>query len=454
MNLTIGSSTRTAAQNQSVTEILAAVTLRKVTRRLIPFLFVLYIAAWLDRVNVGFAALHMNSDLGFSSAAFGFGSGVFFVGYCLFEVPSNFILHRVGARVWIARIMISWGLIASALMFVRNPVSFYVLRFLLGVAEAGFFPGIIYYLSGWYPRAQRARAIATFMMAIPVAGLIGGPLSGAILGLNGVYGLAGWQWLFLLEGIPSVLLGLLVLIYLTDRPENARWLALAERDWLAAQLAAEQQACVAAHPIGAMAALTNGTVWRLGTIFFLANGGWLAYSFWSPQIIKLFAGTNDLGVGLISGGINAVMIVGMVLNGAHSDLTGERPLHVVIPLLLMCVGFVAAAALGTSGLALFALALAQIGFGAAMGPFWSMPTLFLTGAAAAGGIALVATIVNVGGIVGPTLVGVLKGDTGGYSLGFMILGGAAGAAALLTLPLRRARTLAPPPLRPSTEPGD
>jgi ACS family tartrate transporter-like MFS transporter len=429
-------------------EVLTVVTLRKVTRRLIPFLFVLYIAAWLDRVNVGFAALHMNTDLGFGSAAFGFGSGVFFIGYCLFEVPSNFILHRVGARLWIARIMISWGLIASALLFVRTPVSFYILRFLLGVAEAGFFPGIIYYLSGWYPRAQRARAIAAFMMAIPVAGLVGGPLSGALLGLDGVYGLAGWQWLFLLEGVPSVLLGLCVLLYLTDRPENARWLAPAERDWLVAQVAAERRACVAANPISAIAALTNGTVWRLGIIFFLANVGFLAYSIWSPQVIKSFAGASDLGVGLISGVISAVMIVGMVLNSAHSDRTGERPLHVAIPLLLMCCGFVATAALDTSGLALFTLALAPIGIAAAFGPFWSMPTLFLTGEAAAGGVAVVATIVNVGGFVGPMLVGVLKGGTGSYSIGFLLLGSAAAAGALLSLPLRRARTFASPPLDP------
>jgi ACS family tartrate transporter-like MFS transporter len=437
--------------NQSVAntvEVLTVVTLRKVTRRLLPFLFVLYIAAWLDRVNVGFAALHMNTDLGFSSAAFGVGSGVFFLGYCLFEVPSNFILHRVGARRWIARIMISWGLIASAMMVVRTPASFYVLRFLLGVAEAGFFPGMIYYLSLWFPRAQRARAIASFMMAIPVAGLVGGPLSGALLGLNGLYGLAGWQWLFLLEGIPSVLLGLVVLIVLTDRPEHAQWLAPLERDWLVARLAAERRACETAHPIGVRAALTHGTVWRLGIIMFLANVGNYAYSFWSPQIFKSFAGTDDLGVGLISGAISAVTIVGMILNSAHSDRTGERPLHVAIPLLLMCVGFMATAMLGESWSALLTLALVPIGMAAAVGPFFSMPTQFLAGEAAAGGIALVVSIGIVGGFVGPALVGVLKGETGSYSIGFMLLGGAAGAAALLTLPLRRARTLAPPPLVP------
>ena len=219
---------------------LASVTLRKVTLRLIPFLFLLYIVAWLDRVNVGFAALQMNSDLGFSSAAFGFGSGVFFLGYCLFEVPSNLVLHRVGARRWISRIMISWGAISTAMMFVRTAPTFYVLRFLLGAAEAGFFPGVVYYLSHWYPEGQRARAIAAFMTAVPVSGVIGGPLSGALLTLNGLFGLAGWQWLFLVEGLPAILLGVIVLVYLTDRPETADWLSSAEKDWLVSRLAAER----------------------------------------------------------------------------------------------------------------------------------------------------------------------------------------------------------------------
>src|SRR5437899_6589510 len=208
---------------------IATVTLRKVTLQLIPFLFVLYIVAWLDRVNVGFAALQMNSDFGVSSAAFGFGSGVFFLGYCLFEVPSNLILHRVGARRWIARIMITWGAISVGMMFVRSTPAFYVLRFLLGAAEAGFFPGVIYYLSHWYPEAQRARAIAAFMTAVPVSGVIGGPLSGALLTLNGTLGLAGWQWLFLVEGVPAILLGVIVLLYLNDRPDVARCLSPVER---------------------------------------------------------------------------------------------------------------------------------------------------------------------------------------------------------------------------------
>src|SRR5205809_43153 len=220
----------------------ATATLRKVSVRLIPFLFVLYVVAWLDRVNVGFAGLQMNADLGFSSAAFGFGSGVFFLGYCLFEVPSNLVLHRVGARRWISRIMISWGAISVAMLFVRTTHTFYVLRFLLGAAEAGFFPGVVYYLSHWYPDGQRARAIAAFMTAVPVSGLIGGPLSGALLTLNGLFGVAGWQWLFLVEGVPAILLGIIVFIYLTDRPETADWLSSAEKDWLVKKLANQRVA--------------------------------------------------------------------------------------------------------------------------------------------------------------------------------------------------------------------
>src|SRR6476659_1839726 len=229
-----------AIRTTNRSEDLSVITLRKVTLRLIPFLFLLYIVAWLDRVNVGFAGLQMNADLGFSPVAFGFGSGVFFLGYCLFEVPSNLVLHRVGARRWIARIMISWGAISTGMMFVRTAPTFYVLRFLLGAAEAGFFPGVVYYLSYWYAEGQRARAIAAFMTAVPVSGVIGGPLSGALLNLNGLFGLAGWQWLFLVEGIPAILLGIIVLVYLTERPEAANWLTPAEKDWLVSTLAAER----------------------------------------------------------------------------------------------------------------------------------------------------------------------------------------------------------------------
>src|SRR5215467_1111608 len=370
----------------------ASVTLRKVTLRLIPFLFILYVVAWLDRVNVGFAGLQMNSDLGFSYAAFGFGSGVFFLGYCLFEVPSNLILHRVGARRWIARIMITWGAISVGMLFVRSTPAFYLLRFLLGAAEAGFFPGMVYYLSHWYPEAQRARAIAAFMTAVPVSGVIGGPLSGALLTLNGLFGLAGWQWLFLVEGIPAMFLGIIVLVYLTDRPEAANWLTSAEKDWLVSTLAAERSARHGTHPAGILAALTNPTIWHLGIIFLCAAVGFYGYSFWAPLVVKSLTETSDLGVGVILGAISAVTIICMILNSAHSDRTDERPLHVAVPLLISGAGFFGCAVLREPILAVFFLALVPIGHCAAYGPFWSMPSRFLTGAPAAAGIALVVTI--------------------------------------------------------------
>jgi MFS transporter, ACS family, tartrate transporter len=415
----------------SPTEELSAVTLRKVTWRLIPFLFVLYVIAWLDRVNVGFAGLQMNADLGFSSATFGLGSGIFFLGYCLFEIPSNIILERVGARLWIARIMVTWGLISAGLMLVRTPPLFYMLRFLLGVAEAGFFPGVIYYLSLWYPTAQRARAIAAFMTAVPVTGLIGGPLSGALLGLDGIYGLKGWQWLFLLEGLPAMVLGISVIFYLNDRPETTRWLAPAERDWLVETLAAERNACPLRPDI--RVALTDGTVWKLGIIFLLVAAGFYGYSFWGPLIIKSLTGLSNFEVGLVLGAISVVTILGMLLNGYHSDRTGERAIHIAMPLLVSAVGLVGCALLRQPVLAVTALALVPLGHCASYGPFWSMPTQFLTGPAAAAGIALVTMIANVGGFAGPALIGVLKARTGTHTDAFLLLGGLAVIAALLAL---------------------
>jgi ACS family tartrate transporter-like MFS transporter len=415
---------------------LASLTLRKVTWRLVPYLFVLYVVAWLDRVNVGFAALHMNADLGFSPAVFGFGSGIFFLGYCLCEIPSNLILERVGARLWITRIMVTWGMISIGLMFVRTPGLFYLLRFLLGAAEAGFFPGVVYYLSLWYPAGQRARAIASFMTAVPVTGLVGAPLSGALLGLNGALGLKGWQWLFLLEGLPAILLGLSVILCLPDRPESARWLKPEERGWLCGTLAAEREASQAKRSMQLRLVLTDPTVWLLGLIFLLAATGFYGYSFWAPLVIKSLLHLSDLGVGLVLAAISAFTIVGMLANGAHSDRTGERAFHIAIPCAVMAAGFVASALLQQPGLAIAALALVPLGHCASYGPFWSLPTQFLTGAAAAAGLALVTTIANVGGFAGPWLIGLLKSHTGTHRDSFLLLGGLALLAAILAVALR------------------
>ena len=413
-----------------------AITLRKVTRRLIPFLFFLYVIAWLDRVNVGFAALQMNTDLRFGPAVFGFGSGIFFLGYCLCEVPSNLILERVGARIWITRIMVTWGMISVGLMFVRSPTFFYLLRFLLGAAEAGFFPGVIYYLSLWYPAGQRARAIAIFMTAVPVTGLIGAPLSGALLELNGFLGLKGWQWLFLLEGLPAIFLGVSVIFYLTDRPETARWLTPAEREWLSATLIAERRASELKRSMDLRLVLADGTVWRLGIIFFLVAAGFYGYSFWAPLVVRSLLNLSNLGVGLVLAAISALTIAGMLLNSAHSDRTGERPIHVALPCLLMTLGFVGCALLRQPALAIAALALVPLGHCAAYGPFWSMPTQFLTGPAAAAGIALVTMIASIGGFGGPWLIGLLKAQTGTYRDSFLLLGGLATLAAFLAFWMR------------------
>ena len=414
----------------------AKAALRKVTRRLIPFLILLYIIAWLDRANVGFAALHMNADLGFSSGAFGLGSGIFFIGYMLLEVPSNLILHRVGARLWIARIMVTWGLVSMSMMFVRTPWSFYVTRFLLGAAEAGFFPGVLYYLSLWYPSSHRAKAIAGFMAAIPFTGLIGGPVSGAILGLDGALGLAGWQWLFLLEGLPAVLVGFIVPFCLTDCPEHARWLKGPEREWLVTTLARERRTCDARRHVALRAALTDRTVLSLGTQGIFTAMGFYGYTYWSPLIIKAVTGASDLAVGLIIAAISAAAVVAMLLNGSHADRTGELPLHAAVAVLVMSCGLVGSAVFRAPSLVLLALALVPIGWCAMLPPFWSIPSRFLTGRAAAGGIAMVNTIPNIGAFLGPALIGYLKERTGTHQAAFLLLGGAVIISALILLSLR------------------
>lgn len=416
---------------------LLASTLRKVSWRLIPFLFLLYIMSYLDRVNVGFAALQMDNDLKFSSAAFGVGSGIFFIGYCLFEVPSNLVLARVGARLWIARIMVTWGLIAAAMMFVRTPATFYVLRFFLGVAEAGFFPGVIFYLSRWFPSASLARAIALFMTAVPASGVIGGPLSGALLGLNGYMGLTGWQWLFLVEGVPSVLLGIVALWYLTDEPANAEWLEADQRAALTQALAGSSGSVDHRMRYPIQRALLEPTSWWLGAVFFLALSGSYGYLIWSPQVIKSFSGAGNLGVGLISGLISLIVVLATIFNGVHSDRLQERRWHVVVPLLATCFGFVTTVLATSPLIALMCLSLIPVGVNTATGPFWSFVASSNPTSAAAR-IAVVATIANSGGFFGTTIIGILRGTTGTYQSAFILLGALAGVAAALAVWIMRA----------------
>lgn len=416
-----------------MTDLLERDTLRRVTWRLIPFLFLVFIANYLDRVNVSFAALQMNRDLGFSATAYGLGAGIFFLGYVLFQVPSSLLLARVGARRWIGAITIAWGLVASSMMLVRGPTSFYVLRFLLGVVEAGFFPGVILYFTYWFPAAARAHAVARFMTAIPVAQIIGGPISGWLLGLGGHAGLAGWQWVFLLEGLPSIVLGALVLVILTDRPEAARWLSPEARAWLADQLRSEGPGSLA-H------AIATPILWQLIVVWFLMVLVGYGQLLWLPQIIKGASGLSDLAVGLLSTAPPLVAAVAMVRIAAHSDRTGERRLHVAVPTFVTAVGFAATAAtLRAPLLATAALTLVAIGIAGSFGPFWGLATSTLGASAAAGGIALVNAIGNIGGFAGPYVVGLVKDATGSFAGSLLTFAALAGIAGLLALRLRLAR---------------
>lgn len=423
-------------------------TLRAVGRRLSPFLFLLYIVAYLDRVNVGFAALQMNERFGFDPAVYGFGAGIFFIGYALCEVPSNLILARVGARRWIARIMITWGLISASMMFVRGPLSFYTLRFLLGVAEAGFFPGIIYYLGQWFPAEARARAIARFAIAIPLAGVIGGPVSGALLGLDGRLGLDGWQWLFLLEGLPAVVLGLVVLHRLTERPEDADWLGPAQRAWLAARLAAERRSHEERHGLSVLRALTNRVVWQLGLLVLLSvSFGQYALGLWLPQMIRTLGGLSDWQTGLVSAIPSLVAVLAMMIVAAHSDRTGERSTHVAVASVVAAGGFLGCSMAESLPAAVVFLSLATAGLLSSIAPCWSLPSRFLTGAAAAGGIALINSIANLSGFLGPWTIGLMNRVSGDFRTGFMLLAVVPIAGMLLALRLRRAAELgasAPP----------
>lgn len=421
---------------------LAKSTMATVTRRLLPFLLVLYIVSWLDRANVSFAALQMNVDLGFSAAVYGFGAGIFFIGYGLFEIPSNLVMVKVGPRQWIARIMITWGLISASMMFIQGERSFYVMRFLLGVAEAGFLPGIIYYLSQWFPSAERARAVSWFMMAIPLSIVIGGPLSGVLMEMNGILGLRGWQWMYLVEGLPAVVLGFVVLGYLTDTPAEARWLAPAQRQWLERRIQEEHAQTTARHRVSLAQALVHPTVWKLALIMCTIQTGSYGLTLWVPQIVKGWSKLGNLQVGLISALPYAAAAAGMVLIGISSDRRDERFLHIVIPTAVGAMGFVAAAYLASPVAGLLALTVAAVGDYGTRGPFWALPGRFLAGDAAAGGIALINTLGAFGGFIGPYLVGYLKNLTGSFESGLLVLAFLLLLGAVGTLRLRGAPVLA------------
>jgi ACS family tartrate transporter-like MFS transporter len=351
------------------------------------------------------------------------------------------ILVRVGARLWIARIMITWGVLSVAMMYVEGPLSFYVLRFLLGVAEAGFLPGIIYYLGNWYPAAQRARAVSWFMLAIPLSTVIGAPLSGVILELDGWHGLTGWQWLFLLEGLPAIVLGFVVLVYLSDSPEQARWLTPEQRAWLTERVRSEHRAAQERHGIDLGAALLHPTVWALALILFACQTGSYGLTLWIPQIVQGLSGYSNLTVSMISALPYVAAAIGMVAIGASSDRTGERLLHVAIPSAIGGLGFIASAYFTSPLPGMIALTIAAVGDLGTRGPFWALPTRFLTGSAAAAGIALINTMASFGGLVGPSAVGIMRDLTGSFAGGLVFLAVLLILAAGATLMLRGARAL-------------
>ena len=421
--------------------------MRRIGLRLVPFLILAYFVSFLDRVNVGFAAIQMNHDVGLTATLFGWGAGIFFLGYFLMEVPSNLMLERFGARLWIARIMATWGVISMAMALVQGPWSFIALRFLLGVAEAGFFPGVILYLTYWFPSAYRARIVGIFMISIPISSFLGSPISGALLGLNG-WGLAGWQWLFILEGLPAVLMAGAVLWFLPDGPRHAAWLPEAERNWLEGRLR-EESARNAART-GGTGSPSLGTMLRdrrlilFAAIYFGSTASSYGLTFWTPQIVKSYGLTN-FETGLLNSVPYGVASVAMILWGRHSDKVGERRWHLAIPFLVLAAGLAGGTVLSGILPLVGALTVAAVGVYMLKGPFWALATEELPPAAAAASIAAINAVGNLGGFLGPYLIGAIKDATGSFTLALTPLILFALISAGLSLVPGRARAVASAP---------
>jgi ACS family tartrate transporter-like MFS transporter len=406
---------------------------RKITRRLIPYLFVLYIVAYMDRVNVGFAAMDMKRRLGFSDTVYGTGAGMFFLGYALFDLPSSLMLRVAGTRVWIARIMISWGVIAAGMMFVSSPLSFFVMRFLLGVGEAGFVPGMLLYLTFWFPSQERARAVAKFMTATSLAGVVGGPVSSALLKLNGVAGLAGWQWVFVAEGIPTVLLGISVLWVLNDGPAQAAWLTPQEKTWLETELQRDRRLFGATEHHALADAFRMPAVWLLAAVYIVIQIGVYVVNLWMPLILSSLQGTDSSVIARYSTVPYLLAAIFTVVVGWSSDRTRERRWHLAGCMAMAAGGFCWAAEAHSVGVALGAFCLAAMGLWSTMGPFWALATQRIEGAAAAGGVAMITTIGGFGGFLGPSVTGRLRDATHSYAAGLLAIAGLAAVGAVLSL---------------------
>lgn len=423
---------------------LTRVAVRAATLRLLPLLALAYLLNYVDRVNVGFAALTMNADIGLSAAAYGFGAGLFFIGYFFFEVPSNIVLHKVGARLWIARIMVTWGIVASATAFVQGEISFYIVRVLLGIAEAGFFPGIILYLTYWFPRVDRARIVALFLLAVPLSSVIGGPISTLLItNGDGVLGFdAGWRFMFFVEGIPTILLGIAVLFLMPDRPHRARWLSREQATALEDTLAAEDAREVPGE-VGIRAALANPKVIALSLVYFGVVFGLYVLAFFLPTIIKGFQQQFGTSFSLVQTGLvtaipYAIASVTMVLWARHSDRTGERALHVAVPAFVGAAGIAVALYMSSPLLVMVCVTICAIGVFAAIPPFWSLPNAFLSGVGAAAGIGLINSFGNLSGFVGPYVNGLLQDLTGDAKAGLWVVAAMMVMSGLIALGFRRA----------------
>lgn len=418
------------------TEELEKRVVSKVSWRLLPYLFVLYLVAYIDRINIGVAGSTMSDTLKMDPAVFGFGAGFFFVGYFLFEVPSNMILARIGARVWIARIMVVWGIVSAIMMFAKTVPVFYGLRFLLGAAEAGFFPGILFYLTKWYRSRDRARAVALFMTAGTLAGVVGNPISGWLLKLDGVGGLHGWQWIFLVEGIPAVLLGISVLFVMIERPSDASWLTAEEKDWLEGELAKERAAREGAGRGSIVQALLEPKVLLLTLVYFLLVTGAYGFEMWLPQILKPMAKGDDSHAANLSAIPYLVATVVMVVVGFAADHTGSRRGVVFLCTVASALGFFLNTIAHEPALGLAALTLAWCGIKSAQGPFWALSASTLTPAAQAAGLALINSVANLGGQFGPWLVGWLNKKSGGFTWGMYVSATLLAASGLVVLSVR------------------